>query len=154
MGNKMKSMIYLFTDDEKLGLNFMLQQIIFRISDDNARWYFWPHILQYLLINCFCNLSTSFSLLNVLLESNCIFRGYLLSADVFIFPQFAIFESSTGGQFKNFFEHLLSKPQYCLAFCSSEWFTRSDLFSSDVDDISKGGGEGYFMQICWSSLRN
>ncbi|KAK4299968.1 hypothetical protein Pmani_027798 [Petrolisthes manimaculis] len=50
--------------------------------------------------------------------------------------KFAVFESSTSSLFENFFEHLLSKPQYCLAFSSTEWFTRN-LLASVEDDNNK-----------------
>ncbi|KAK3872537.1 hypothetical protein Pcinc_022382 [Petrolisthes cinctipes] len=50
--------------------------------------------------------------------------------------KFAVFESSTSSLFENFFEHLLSKPQYCLAFSSTEWFTRNLLASADDNSKS------------------
>ncbi|XP_071525450.1 uncharacterized protein, partial [Panulirus ornatus] len=41
----------------------------------------------------------------------------------------ALGETSPSSLFEGFFERIVSKPRYCLAFCNEDWLSRTDVFN-------------------------
>lgn len=47
----------------------------------------------------------------------------------FPFFQVTIGELSPSSLFEGFFEHIVSRPRYCIGFCNEDWLSRTDIFS-------------------------
>nr|XP_045612307.1 uncharacterized protein LOC123766892 [Procambarus clarkii] len=46
----------------------------------------------------------------------------------------ALGEASPRCLFEGFFEHIVSKPRYCIAFCSEDWLSKPDVFNIKEKD--------------------
>ncbi|XP_042203797.1 uncharacterized protein LOC121853605 [Homarus americanus] len=59
----------------------------------------------------------------------------------------ALGEATATGLFEGFFDHIVSKPRYCLAFCSEDWSSKPEVFN-----IKEESGKLTLLQYLSGSL--